>query len=99
MALTDSMVLCKDPRSDIGSAVAEAMKERQPGDELEIKVKVRVVENLTDRSTYDVKSVEFVGGASASADEEDDDEPADKKTSVLAASVLGVMKKKPASGY
>lgn len=85
MALTNNLVLAKGDHT----ALAEAMRERQPGDKVRIVLEATVVENLTESASFDVDSVETVsGGASADVESET---PAE---STLAASVLGVMAKR-----
>lgn len=81
MALINNLVLSKDD----AAAFAEAMSERQPGDRMTLTVQVTVRENLTDRATFDVDSVEPQGSAAPEV------ATVDPKDSTLAASVLGVM--------
>lgn len=84
MALSNNMVLSASDNK----ALAEVMRSRQPGDKMRLCVDVTIVENLVDRWSFDVNSSEELESGSSS----DADEP----TSPLAASVLGVMKKKKA---
>lgn len=85
MALANNLVLT--PKDF--PTVAEALSQRQPGDTMRFEVQVTIVESLPERASFDITSVEPTG-ASAPAPSE----PAVDEQSPLAASVLGVMKKK-----
>jgi hypothetical protein len=98
MAILNNLLLSKEPKTDIGAAVAEAMDGRQPGDKLKITLEVTVVENLGDRSSYDVDSVDFGSGDSdAGSESETEDIPETPEKKVVAQGVLAAMSKKATS--
>lgn len=94
MALSNNLVLSLKDHP----ALAEALAQRQPGDRLSLSLEVTLVENLPDRAAFDVESVGTVDGQASGDDNAEDaaDEVPAGAGGVLAASVLGVMKKKRA---
>jgi hypothetical protein len=88
MPISNNMVVAKDDFL----ALREAVEMRQPGDTIELRhVKLKIVENLPDRISFDVLAAD--PSAAAPAMEGDDDEP-QEESSILAKSVLGVMTRK-----
>lgn len=90
MALTNNLVLV--PKD--WPAVAEAMSQRQPGDHLELRLNVCVVENLPERMAFDVDKCECEGMGGGDSDTEDSDESEGDEQTPMMQSVLGVMGKK-----
>lgn len=86
MALNNNLVLAKKDHA----ALAEALAQRQPGDRLVFNnVEVKVVENLTDRASFDVVAVGSATGGRS--------EPEEVEATPLAQTVLGVMSGKKTS--
>lgn len=85
MPISNNMVVAKDDFL----ALREAVEMRQPGDTIELRhVKLKIVENLPDRISFDVLAADPSSAAPAT-DDDADDEP--QEESILAKSVLGVM--------
>lgn len=88
MALTNNLVVSLKDHS----ALAEALAQRQPGDKLVLDgVQVTLVENLTERASFDVDAVGAVKGRDAEVEVEVELSP---ESQMLADSVMGVMAKK-----
>ncbi len=87
MALTNNLVLSKTDNR----ALSELLSARQPGDKLQLCVHVTIVENLTDRASFDVTKAEGMDGGREYGNDVDERMG---KMSPLAQSVLGVMAKK-----
>ena len=77
------------------AALRELVEMKQPGDTIVLRhVELKIVENLPDRMSFDVKSAEPSSGFSAPAAADDGDSDETPEQSILAKSVLGVMSRK-----